>query len=180
MDVLTVASRDFLPTDSKTVATTNKVRRKVLNYPVEEFLQHMRALPTVRQYEHISKGFSCSGEQVEIGNDNSDVGLNALRILDYFHQVYADKEEAQEKGCLFFVMLMHLVKHQDEYDSESFAVFTATDQPSMISVPLLKALHYHYTSWYINAVPPEKDLVKAIKQTARQIIADEDKPELPA
>jgi hypothetical protein len=106
-------------------------KAKKLNYPVKEFLQHFGALPAVRKYGHISRRFdgSADANQVEIG-DSSSFEANALRVMDYFSQVYSDSDEAREKGILFLVILSHLAKYKEAYDSERFAVFTDSDQAS--------------------------------------------------
>jgi hypothetical protein len=144
-----------------------KPATKEWTYTVDEFLDHFRALPIVRKYEHISRPLG-SAEQVEVRDDQC-FEINALRIMDYFSQIYPQEEEAREKSVLFILMLSHLAKHRESYDSERFAVFTDTDEASMISVSLLRAIHHHFTSRPWRQLPPEEEIVAAIKDTARNL-----------
>jgi hypothetical protein len=139
---------------------------KKSSYSLEEFLDHFRALLIVRNYEHISVGFENGPDQVEVGNDRC-FELSALRVMDYFHQIYPDTEEAREKSILFILMLSHLAQHRESYDSEKFAVYADTDQPSMISVALLRSVHHHFTSRPYRELPPDEALVDSIKEMAR-------------
>jgi hypothetical protein len=149
-----------------------KAKTSKKEYTLNEFLGHFRALPTVRRYQHISRSFPGGLEQVEIGDDRS-FEMTALRVMDYFHQVYSDGEEAMDKAGVFMLIVAHLANHRASYDSERFAVFTDTDQASMISVPLLRAVHHHFTRCHICDLPPEASLIESIKEMARKLSNDE-------
>lgn len=149
-----------------------KKAMKVPPYTIEEFLDHFQAMAVVRKYQHISRRFAGGPEQIEIGDDDS-CEMHALRVMDYFHQVYPDKEEAMSKCVPFTLALTHLSKYKAEYDSESFAVFSEA-QTSMVSLPLLKALHFHFTRCHYHELPSDEDvMVEAVKATAREYAKEE-------
>lgn len=141
-------------------------------YTFDEFVQHFRALSVVRKYEHIGHPFG-SPHQVEIGDDSS-FEANAFRVMDYFHQIYPDTEEAREKSVLFLVMVTHLAKFHDSYDSEKFSVSDDTEQVALVSSPLLRAVHHHFTRCRLSELPREEEqLVESIKDEARRLWRDE-------
>jgi hypothetical protein len=137
-------------------------------YSLNEFVDHFNALGIVRSYEHIGRRFGDGPEQVEIGNENSFEN-NALRVMDYFHQIYPDRTEARNKSVIFLLALSHIEKYRDSYDNEHFAVFSEQG-PSMISLPLVKALHYHFTKTHYTELGDEDILVEAIKSSAREFM----------
>jgi hypothetical protein len=139
-------------------------------YTIDEFLDHFQAMTVVRRYQHISRRLEGGPEQIEIGDDDS-CGAQALRVMDYFGQIYSDKDEASAKSVVFILALSHLAKYQTLYDSERFAVFSK-DQASMISLPLLKSIHYHFTRCHYRDLPNEDDLVEAVKTTAREYMKE--------
>jgi len=141
-------------------------------YTVDECLSHFRSLPIVRKYQHISRGFAGGPEHVEIGDDQS-FEAHSLRVMDYFAQVYPDKDEARDKSLIFILILTHLAKHREAYDSEHFAVFADGDQASMISVPLLRAAHYHFTRCHFSDLPSDEAMVESITAMARELSKDE-------
>jgi hypothetical protein len=155
-------------------AKNKSSKEKEKPYTVEEFFDHVRALPIVRKYEHISRPFG-NAQHVEVGDDQS-FEIHALRVMDYFSQVYANADETREKSVLFVVMMTHIAKYKDAYDSEKFAVFSDDmNEASMLSVHLLRAVHHHFTSAPLGKLPKEDALVEAIKITARKIAEEDSK-----
>src|SRR5213595_3447403 len=64
-----------------------------LRYPYEEFADHMKAMKTVRQWEHTSRFGELGGSQTSRANN--------ARVLEYFFDCCADQTEAVHKAELF-------------------------------------------------------------------------------
>lgn len=152
-----------------------KKKSKTAVYTVDEFLDHMRALNIVREYQHVTRRLDGGAEEIEIGNDRS-FEANFLRVRDYFSQIYADQEEGRNKSVVFMLILTHIAKYRDSYDSENFAVFSdKDDQPSMVSLALFRAAHFHFTKSHYRDIPSEDLLVDMIKNTAREYEKEENR-----
>ncbi len=101
----------------------------------------------------------------------------SLQVARYFAIEYPDSDEYLTKGVIFQMILFHISKYRETYDSEKFAVYS--DQTfSMISNGLLKACLFYFQNW-INLPASEDEMPKLIKEKARQYMKEEDANQKP-
>ena len=86
-----------------------------LCYPYEEFAGHVRAMRTVREWEHTSR-FG------HLGNAQT-TRANGSRVVEYFSDSYEDSKEAVHKAELFLLISDYIGRHaaqllQERLDGE--------------------------------------------------------------
>jgi len=108
-----------------------------LRYPYEEFADHLRAMKTVREWEHTSRFGHLGKAQTSMAN--------SARIVEYFSDSYADQKEAVRKAEVFLSIYDYIARNatlfsrknlMEELESSSFSVDPA----------LLRAVHYVFTA----------------------------------
>jgi hypothetical protein len=135
-----------------------KYSAKELEYTFDEFAQHFEAQLIVRDYQFVTR----EDGEVEIGDDRS-FEMNVIRTWDYFKQIYPN-DIAMEKGSLFMVMLSHIGKNMDRYDTGTLAV--RGSELSMVSERFLRAVHYYFTTRPLSDIKDDESAVKAIVELA--------------
>jgi hypothetical protein len=131
---------------------------KPVAYPFEEFCDHMRAMKTVRQWEHTSR-FG------ELGKDQSNRANNA-RVLEYFCDCYPESGVAIRKAESFLSICDYFARNSLLFGKHGFM---EKDRDGVFSVEpaLLRAVHHVFTSCTsFGRVLPDKviDLAKAFEQ----------------
>ena|SRR5437899_3804062 len=104
-------------------------------YPYEEFADHMKAMQTVRRWEHTSR-FGPVG-------DSQTSRANNARVLEYFLDCCQDQTEAVHKAELFLSIYDYIGRNASlfsrkrllERDAENFSADPA----------LLRAVHHIFT-----------------------------------
>jgi hypothetical protein len=126
-------------------------------YPYEELADHMRAMKTVRQWEHTSR-FG------HLGNAQS-TQANIARVVEYFSDTYADSAEALHKAELFLSICDYIGRNENLFVRKAMM---EKDEDGAFSVEpcLLRAVHHHFTAGNRNGtIDPRKilPLAKAFK-----------------
>jgi len=126
-------------------------------YPYEELADHMRAMKTVRQWEHTSR-FG------HLGNAQS-TQANIARVVEYFSDTYADSAEALHKAELFLSICDYIGRNESLFVRKAMM---EKDEDGAFSVEpcLLRAVHHHFTAGSrTGTIDPRKilPLAKAFK-----------------
>src|SRR5262245_32139021 len=105
-------------------------------YSYEEFSGHIRAMNTVRRWEHTSRfGF--------VGSDQTS-RANSARIVEYFFDSYDDLNEAVHKAERFLYICDYIARNGSLFSRKSLM-----DKPkeTLLTVEgaLLRAVHYIFT-----------------------------------
>ena len=125
-----------------------------LRYPYEEFADHLKAMKTVRQWEHTSRFGHLGSAQTSLAN--------SARIVEYFSDSYANQKEAVHKAGIFLSIYDYIGRRaalfsrkglMEEVESGLFSVEPA----------LLRAVHYVFTA----GDRPEAVLPKKVITLAR-------------
>jgi len=105
-------------------------------YAYEEFLDHIRAMKTVREWQYTSR-FG------HVGNDQTCRASNA-RVLEYFSDSYDDQTEALHKAELFLSIQDYLGRH-----AALFARKRMLETPEagvlLVEPWLLRAVHHVFS-----------------------------------
>jgi hypothetical protein len=106
-------------------------------YAYEELADHLRAMKTVRQWEHTSR-FG------HLGNAQS-TQANIARVVEYFSDIYADSTEALHKAKLFLSICDYIGRNESLFVRKSMM---EKDEDGTFSVEpcLLRAVHHHFTA----------------------------------
>jgi len=105
-------------------------------YPYEEFAGHMKAMKTVRTWEHTSR-FG------HLGNDQSSRANNA-RVVEYFFDCYEDKREAVHKAEILLSIYDYIGRNIDLFIKKGFVEVVEGGAFSVES-GLLRAVHHVFT-----------------------------------
>src|SRR5215475_5154776 len=81
-------------------------------YPYEEFAGHMRAMQTVRTWEHTSRFGHVGKEQTSRANN--------ARVVDYFFDCYSDKREAVRKAEFLLSIFDYIGRNADLVTRKGF------------------------------------------------------------
>ena len=102
-------------------------------YPYEEFAEHMKAMPTVREWEFTSRfGF--------VGDAQTSRANNA-RVLEYFSDCYTDPNEALYKAELFLIIYDYIARNAALFSKKG--LLEQTEGATFVAEPaLLRAVHY--------------------------------------
>lgn len=105
-------------------------------YAYEEFLGHLRAMRTVREWQYTSR-FG------HVGNAQTSRASNA-RVLDYFSDSYENRSEAIHKAELFLSIQDYIGRHADFFARKSMVEVSAPGV--LLAEPwLLRAVHHAFT-----------------------------------
>jgi len=134
---------------------------KAETYKYDEFLNHFQAMLYVREYETAHLDYSSLEKAFYVNGDYS-TEANLFRIIDYFTQLGYTEEERIYKASRLMILLMYLSKHFNYFDKQRFVVIGAKDGPSLVSEPLLRALHEHFCGAKLpNNINPDKIVERA-------------------
>jgi hypothetical protein len=106
-------------------------------YPYEELADHMRAMKTVRQWEHTSR-FG------HLGNTQS-TQANIARVLEYFSDTYADSAEALHKAEIFLSICDYIARNGTLFVRKAMLEKDGSGSLS-VEPSLLRAVHHHFTA----------------------------------
>jgi hypothetical protein len=106
-------------------------------YPYEEFVDHMRAMKTVRQWE-----FTWRFGYLGPSRDNQ---AEVARTLEYFFDSYADQTEALFKAERFLSICDYTALHVSFFAGRNL-VETEADGSVTAEPALLRAIHYIFTA----------------------------------
>jgi hypothetical protein len=106
-------------------------------YAYEELADHLRAMKTVRQWEHTSR-FG------HLGNVQS-TQANVARVVEYFSDTYPDSAEALHKAKLFLTICDYIGRNESMFVRKAMM---EKDEDGTFSVEpcLLRAAHHHFAS----------------------------------
>jgi hypothetical protein len=127
-------------------------------YPYEEFAGHVRAMRTVREWEHTSRFGHLGRAQT--------TRANGSRVVEYFSDSYEDAEEAVHKAELFLLISDYIGRHAAQLSRKDL-MEKADGDLFLIDPALLRAVHYVFTALpRPAAVDPKKVLclAKAFKE----------------
>ena len=105
-------------------------------YPYEEFAGHMKAMQTVRTWEHTSR-FG------HVGKDQTSRANNA-RVVEYFFDCYADKREAVHKAEILLSIYDYIGRNAELFIKKGF-VEVLDGGPFSVESALLRAVHHVFT-----------------------------------
>lgn len=97
----------------------------VFIYSFEDFVEDMRA-------------FNPSFEENE-----PDLG----GLAEYMMQKYSSAEEAVQNAATFILIVRYLIDNLEDFDTDDFAVYGSPEVGSLISIHLLRAVHYIFNSY---------------------------------
>ncbi|HTL58527.1 MAG TPA: hypothetical protein VL361_22760 [Candidatus Limnocylindrales bacterium] len=108
-----------------------------LQYPYEEFADHIKAMRTVQQWEYTSR-FG------QVGHDQTS-RANCARVLEYFWDCYTDHREALAKAEMFLSIYDYIGRHSSLFAKKELM---ERSEGSFFSVEsaLLRAVHYLFTA----------------------------------
>jgi hypothetical protein len=105
-------------------------------YSYEEFATHMKAMETVRTWEHTSR-FG------HLGNDQTSRANNA-RVVEYFFDCYEDKREAVHKAEILLSIYDYIGRNAEVFVKKGF-VELLEGGPFSVESALLRAVHHVFT-----------------------------------
>jgi hypothetical protein len=122
-------------------------------YPYEEFVDHIKAMRTVREWEYTSR-FG------HLGNAQTS-RANSARVLEYFSDCYDAQKEAVYKAGLFLSIYDYVGRHAGLFSRKRLLEDV---DGSLFSVDpcLLRAVHFVFTSVAQSAdIDPKKVVILA-------------------
>jgi len=129
-----------------------------LRYPFEEFMDHVRAMRTVRDWQETMRFGHLGTAQ------NSRA--NSARVLEYFSDSYPDQKEALYKAELFLSIYDYLGRNVDFFTRKQLV--ERLDNGSLSVDPaLLRSVHYSFTlPARPEIIPPKKllNLARAFQE----------------
>src|SRR6476620_6317800 len=105
-------------------------------YPYEEFAGHMRAMQTVRTWEHTSRFGHVGKEQTSRANN--------ARVVEYFFDSYTDKREAVQKAEILLSIYDYIGRNAELFITKGF-VEILEGGPFSVESALLRAVHHVFT-----------------------------------
>src|SRR6266705_2600733 len=101
------------------------------HYSFEEFVDHIKAMRTVREWEYTSRFGHLGNEQTS--------RANSARVVEYFFDSYIDKKEAVHKAELFLSIYDYIGRHQELFSQR--ALMEKLDSgPLSVDSGLLRAI----------------------------------------
>jgi hypothetical protein len=107
-----------------------------LAYPYEEFLDHVKAMPTVREWEYTSRFGHLGSAQTSRANN--------ARVLEYFSDSYDDEQEAVCKAELFLSIYDYIGRRSELFAKKGF-VDRLPGSLFSVDPALLRAVHFLFT-----------------------------------
>ena len=105
-------------------------------YPYEEFMDHVRAMKTVRSWQDTQR-FGHLGV-------SQDSRANSARVLEYFSDSYLDPKEALHKAELFLSIYDYIARNA-VYFSRKDLVEKLEEGGLSVSPALLRSVHFVFT-----------------------------------
>ena len=131
---------------------------KSVPYSYEEFADHLKAMPTVRQWDYTSR-FG------HVGNAQTSWANNA-RVIEYFCDSYQDQKEALRKAELFLSIHDYIGRNVGALSRKDLIEERDNNLLSIDSA-LLRAVHFIFTmAEHATTTDPKMvlDLAKTFKK----------------
>jgi len=120
-------------------------------YTFSEFMDHLAAIDTVREYRHVTLH---NGDDVELAPAHNFESM-VIRVMDYMRQLYTDEREAFFKGSRM-MLIMNTASHRlQELEDAGLAVIGGGDAPSLVQERAWRALHHFYAVMPLGDYPIE-------------------------
>ena len=107
------------------------------SYPYEEFADHIKAMPTVREWEYTARFGHLGTAQ------NSRA--HCSRVVEYFSDCYADPKEAVYKADVFLLIYDYIGRHAAFFVRKGLVEKMEGDLFS-VDPALLRAVHYLFSA----------------------------------
>ncbi len=120
------------------------------DYPFEQFLNHFRAMITVRQYREVLTDYDNLRDPLYIG-EAREWEAQLLRILDYMAQDVPDRPERLRKTITFLTIVHYIADNRDKFKEAGLALPGEGERPASIAKSVLQAVH----SFFSAPEPPE-------------------------
>jgi hypothetical protein len=105
-------------------------------YPYEEFLDHVKAMRTVREWEYTSRFGHLGSAQTSRANN--------ARVLEYFSDSYDDEQEAVRKAELFLSIYDYIGRNSEIFSKKDF-IEQLPGGLFSVDAALLRAVHFLFT-----------------------------------
>jgi hypothetical protein len=105
-------------------------------YPYEEFMDHVRAMKTVRSWQDTQR-FGYLGA-------SQDSRANSARVLEYFSDSYLDQKEALYKAELFLSIYDYIARNA-LYFSRKDLLEEVEEGNLSVCPALLRSVHFAFT-----------------------------------
>jgi phosphatidylserine decarboxylase len=106
------------------------------HYSFEEFVDHIKAMRTVREWEYTSRFGHLGSAQTS--------RANSARVVEYFSDSYQDSKEAVYKAELFLSVYDYIGRHAPLFSRKDLVEKLDGTRFSVDSA-LLRAVHYVFT-----------------------------------
>jgi|SRR6266850_1595472 len=106
-------------------------------YPYEEFSAHIKAMKTVREWEHTSRFGYLGSAQTSRANN--------ARVVEYFCDSYENQKEAVRKADLFLSIHDYIGRNAAPFSRRDL-VEVLEGNLLMVDPALLRAVHYVFTA----------------------------------
>jgi hypothetical protein len=145
------------------VAMNNTSQSERFRYPYEEFGDHIKAMKTVREWEHTVR-FG------DLGSDQT-TRSNSARVIEYFSDCYDDGREALYKAGTFLSIYDYIGRHEEAFAKKNL-LEKVEERQYAVEPALLRAVHYVFTTVSEPAgVEPKQ--VMALARIYRQLVPAE-------
>jgi hypothetical protein len=106
-------------------------------YSYEEFIDHLKAMKTVRGWEETSRFGHVGAEQSN--------RAHIARVLEYFSDCYPTQTEAIHKAEVFLMICDYFGRHSPTFATQELAE-TLDESRLSVEPSLLRAVHHIFTS----------------------------------
>jgi len=112
---------------------------KSFEYPLEEFFNHVRAMPVVGKYEEAFINYD--HPPVPVG-ESTAWEAQMFRIMDYLSQIIEDRQERTYKAVRLQQSLSYVSEHKDLFSREGLMTLSESpDEPASVEASLFQAVH---------------------------------------
>ncbi len=130
------------------------------NYPVEEFLEHVAAMRTIRQYETVRRDYQAPAVALQVGTSH-DFLATLLRVQDYFAQVIADRDRRLAITMRFSLTMTYVAQFFPDFERAGLA-HGADNEGQAVSESVLRAAHQIITAQDQPAGDPTAEAIIAL------------------
>src|SRR6266581_9173460 len=106
------------------------------DYPYQEFVDHIKAMRTVREWEYTSRFGHLGSAQTS--------RANSARVVEYFSDSYQNPKEAVHKAELFLSIYDYIARHAALFSRKDFVEELGGSLFS-VDAALLRAVHHIFT-----------------------------------
>jgi hypothetical protein len=131
---------------------------KTFPYPFEQFCDHFRALPIVREYETVQLGYPTTTPPLEVGQSR-DFEAQSLRLLDYMSQVIPNRDEQAYKASRLMSAMMFLATNKDTLRGAGLMREASEASPVLVSPDLVRAVHHYFGAEQMDPAMSVADII---------------------